>query len=90
MTNIQHVFKVLNDDFPNSVIKVNGLKEVEEHYRPKGREGNHIKIDITSQIFEGKALLEQHKMVHNSLEDLMEMNGGFIHAVTIKTRGREI
>ncbi len=87
MTNIQHVFKVLNDDFPKSVIKINGIQEIEEHYRPKGREGNHIKIDITSHIFEGKTLLEQHKMVHNSLDDLMQMNGGFIHAVTIKTRG---
>ena len=47
MTNIQHVFRVLNDDFPNSFIKVNGIEEVEEHYRPKGREGNHLKIDIT-------------------------------------------
>ena len=89
MTNIQHVFRVLNDDFPNSFIKVNGIEEVEEHYRPKGREGNHLKIDITSHIFDGKTLLEQHKMVHNSLEGLIQMNGGFIHAVTIKTRGSE-
>jgi stress-induced morphogen len=89
MTNIQQVLKVLNSEFPNSIIKVNGLKKVEEHYRPKGREGNHLKIDITSHILDGKTLLEQHKMVHNCLEDLMQMNGGFIHAVTIKTRGRE-
>ena len=89
MTNIQHVFKVLNDDFPNSVIKVNGIREIEEHYRPKGREGNHLKINSASNIFDGKTLLEQHKMVHNSLEELMQMNGGFIHAVTIKTGGSE-
>ena len=89
MTNILYVLKVLNSEFPNSIIKVNGLEEVEEHYRPKGREGNHLKIDITSSLFDGKTLLEQHKMVHNSLDDLMQMNGGFIHAVTIKTRGSE-
>ncbi len=89
MTNIQHVLKVLNNNFPNSVVEVNGFREVEEHYRPKGRTGNHLKIDITSDLFEEKTLLEQHKMVHNSLEDFMQMKGGFIHAVTIKTRGNE-
>ncbi len=89
MTNLQHVLKVLNDDFPNSVIEVNGFREVEEHYHPKGRTGNHLKINVISHLFEEKTLLEQHKMVHNSLEDLMQMNGGFIHAVTIKTRGSE-
>jgi stress-induced morphogen len=86
MNSINHVFKVLENDFPKSIIKVNGLTELEEHYRPKGREGNHLKIDITSKLFEGRSLLEQHKMVHDSLENLMQMNGGFIHAVTIKTR----
>ena len=89
MNNIQHALKVLNSEFSNSIIKVNGLKEVEEHSRPRGREGNHLKIDITSHVFDGKTLLEQHKMVHNCFEELMQMNGGFIHAVTIKTRGSE-
>ena len=86
MTDLQHVFKVLTDSFPDSLIKINGFSELEEHYRHKGRTGNHLKIDVTSHLFEGRTMLEQHKMVHNSLEKLMQMNGGFIHAVTIKTR----
>ena len=86
MNDIDHVFKVLNNDFPKSIIEVNGFTELGEHYRPKGRTGNHLKINVTSKLFDGKSLLEQHKMVHDSLEELMQMNGGFIHAVTIKTR----
>ena len=86
MSDIQYVFKELNKDFPNSIIKVNGYSELEEHYRPTGRSGNHLKIDITSDLFKIKSLLEQHKMVHKSLEKLMQINGGFIHALTIKTR----
>ena len=86
MTNLQHIFKVLTNSFTETEIKVNGFSELEEHYRPTGRSGNHLKIDITSHLFEGNTPLEQHKMVHNSLEKLMQMNGGFMHAVTIKTR----
>ena len=86
MTDLQHVFNVLTESFQKSIIKVNGFTELQEHYRPKDRTGNHLKIDITSNLFEGKSLLEQHKMVHNSLEGLLQMNGGFIHALTIKTR----
>ena len=86
MNELQHVFKALNSAIPDSIVKVNGFTELEEHYRPKGNTGNHLKIDITSNLFENKTLLEQHKMVHDALTDLMQINGGFIHAVTIKTR----
>ncbi len=89
MNDIKQVFTVLNTDFPNSEIKVNGLSELNEHYRPTGKSGNHLKIDITSKLFEGKPLLEQHQMVHFSLASLMQMNGGFIHAITIKTRSEQ-
>ncbi len=86
MTDLQHVFNVLTEAFPKSIIKVNGFTELKGHYRPKGKTGNHFKIDITSNLFKGKSLLKQHMIVHNSLDDLKQMNGGFIHAVTIKTR----
>ncbi len=86
MTNIQHVFKVLNTTFPKSDIKINGFTELQEHYRPTGRSGNHLKIAITSNSFKDKTLLEQHKMVYKSLENLMQANAGFIHALTIKTK----
>ena len=86
MANIQYVFKVLNTAFPNSEVKVNGFTELQEHYSQTGRSGNHLKIDITSNLFKNRTLLEQHKMVHKSLEKLMQINDGFIHALTIKTQ----
>ena len=86
MINIQNVFKALNEEFPHSKIKINGFSELDEHYRTEGRRGNHLKLDVTSEMFIGKPLLEQHRLVHMSIEHLMQINGGFIHAVTIKTR----
>ncbi|MEE8341592.1 MAG: BolA family protein [Candidatus Neomarinimicrobiota bacterium] len=86
MTNIQHVFKALSAKFPDSEIKINGYTDLPEHYSPSGRSGNHLKLDITSELFENKTLLEQHKMVHNTLEKFMQVNDGFIHALTIKTK----
>lgn len=86
MNELKHVFEALNSVFPNSIVKINGFTELEEHYRPQGKSGNHLKINVTSELFDGKTLIEQHKMVHDSLQDLMQINGGFIHAVTIKTQ----
>lgn len=86
MTDIQHVFKVLNTAFSRSEIKVNGFTEHQEHYSPTGRSGTHLKVAVTSNLFKTKTLLEQHKLVHNSLDKLMQINDGFIHALTIKTK----
>lgn len=86
MNELKRVFNALNSTFPKGTVKINGFSELEDHYRPKGRTGNYLKLDITSKLFKGKTLLEQHKMVHDSIQELMQINGGFIHAVTIKTR----
>ena len=45
--------------------------------------GDHFEITVTSKIFEGKSLIEQHKIVFALLEK--EMNNQ-LHAVKIKTR----
>ena len=45
--------------------------------------GDHFEIHVTSKIFAGKSLVEQHQMVHKALQS--EMDRG-IHAVQIKTR----
>ena len=47
--------------------------------------GNHIRVEVISSNFEGKSLVQQHKMVHDILDHQMEFNGGFIHALSIKT-----
>jgi len=48
--------------------------------------GDHFALEITSKLFTGKTLIEQHRMVLSTLNPFMEKNGGPIHAVEIKTK----
>lgn len=45
--------------------------------------GGHFQVDIESEQFRGKTLLEQHRMVNGILSDMM---GTEIHALALKTR----
>ena len=45
--------------------------------------GDHFEIQVVSKAFEGKTLIEQHKMVFSALQKEMDDR---IHAVKIKTR----
>lgn len=47
--------------------------------------GNHLRVEVVSSAFEGKSLVQQHKMLHDILDHQMEFNGGFIHALSMKT-----
>ncbi|HEU4402140.1 MAG TPA: BolA family protein, partial [Candidatus Polarisedimenticolia bacterium] len=44
--------------------------------------GGHFEVLVVSAAFEGKALLEQHRLVNDALHELI---GGEIHALSIKT-----
>ncbi len=44
--------------------------------------GGHFQVTIVSAEFEGKTILEQHRMVNRALEDLL---GGDIHALGLNT-----
>lgn len=47
--------------------------------------GNHLRVEVISSEFQGKSLINQHKMIHEILDHQMENRGGFIHALSIKT-----
>ncbi len=83
--NIETVLKRLNEAFPDGDVRVNGKANLPEHYRQEERTGTHLKVAVKSAQFSGMPLLEQHRTVHQSLADLMQLNDGFIHALTIKT-----
>lgn len=51
-----------------------------EHIHVEG-DGRHFDAVIVSQAFEGKSLLQQHKLVYQVLGDKMEK----IHALSMKT-----
>ena len=44
--------------------------------------GSHFRATIVSAAFEGKTLLEQHRLVHEALEGMF---GKDIHALALKT-----
>jgi len=45
--------------------------------------GGHYDVLIVSAEFEGKSLLDRHRLVHDALRDLI---GREIHALALKTR----
>ena len=45
--------------------------------------GDHFEVTVTSKIFQGKSLIEQHKIVFKALEPGMNED---LHAVKIKTK----
>lgn len=47
--------------------------------------GNHLRIEVISKEFAGKSLIDQHKIIYQILGNHMEDQGGFIHALSIKT-----
>ena len=49
-------------------------------------DGRHFDAVVVSEVFTGKGLLEQHRLVYATLGDKM---GGDIHALTIRTYTRE-
>lgn len=49
------------------------------------KDGQHYEIDVKSDSFKGKSLVEQHKMVHDSIKEIRQQ----MHAVIIKTNPLE-
>jgi stress-induced morphogen len=67
------VKKMLLDAFPGAQVDVRDMTGTSDHFE----------IQVTSPVFAGKPLIQQHQMVHKALAS--EMDRG-IHAVQIKTR----
>ena len=60
------------------------IDESHKHFGHPGAVGGggHFQVEIYSQAFEGKTLLEQHRLVNTSLRDLL---GGEVHALGLST-----
>ena len=46
-------------------------------------DGMHFKAIVTSSSFNGKSMVEQHRMVYSSLEEELKRN---LHSLSIETR----
>jgi BolA protein len=63
------------------------LTVIDESAAHRGHEGakeggGHYRVQITSNLFEGKALIERHKMVYQALDSFFQNKE--IHALAIK------
>lgn len=49
---------------------------------PAGFSGGHYRLTIVSDAFAGKSLVQRHRLVYETLDDLLKQNE--IHALSIK------
>lgn len=64
--------KRLEQEFSGAVVNVEDLTGTRDHFR----------VTVVSEAFQGKSLIEQHKMVYAPFQQEI---GGPIHAFSIKT-----
>jgi acid stress-induced BolA-like protein IbaG/YrbA len=54
-----------------------------------GGAGGHFTIEVTSEVFEGKSMLESQRLVYGAIAHLMKGDRAPVHAVdSLKTRAR--
>ncbi len=53
------------------------------HHAGHGAKGGHYKLHIVASAFNGKGLLQRHRLVYDALSDLM---GSKIHALSIQAK----
>ncbi len=75
---IEHILtEVFTPDF---------LEVIDESHKHTGHagasQGGHYRVTIVSKDFEGKKLLESHRMIYKALESIKS----FIHALAITTK----
>ena len=69
---IDEIKKLITESIPDAIIEIEDLMGDNNHYSAK----------ITSEIFNGKSKIEQHKLVYRSLKGKM---GNELHALSITT-----
>ena len=77
---LQQIKEKIESALPGSTIQVVDESEGHLEHNPTGA---HIAVNVTYSGFEGKSLVEQHKMIYDILrEELKEQ----VHALKIRTR----
>ncbi len=71
--NLKEIENLIKEALPDAKVEIKDL----------AGDGNHYSATIISSKFLGKSMIEQHKMVYNSLKGKM---GNELHALAIKTK----
>lgn len=64
--------ELLQKSFPNGIIKIIDFAGDQDHYS----------VEISDNQFKGLTLINQHKLVKNTLREILNKR---LHAITIKT-----
>lgn len=72
--NATEIKALLEQNFPDSEIVVHDTQG----------NGYHFEVTVHSKLFLGKTRVQQHQMVYNVLKT--KIDGGDLHAVTVKTK----
>jgi stress-induced morphogen len=73
MISLEEVEKKIREALPGAQVRAEDMTGT----------GDHFEITVISKAFEGKSLIEQHKMIFSILEKDMQTSD--IHAVKLKT-----
>ena len=73
MTVSDEIVTLIKQELPDAEVQVEDMTGT----------GDHFQIHVVSRAFEGKMLIEQHRIVQASIKPALE--DGRIHAVHIKT-----
>ena len=73
---------ILRDHFQPARLEIRDDSAAHAGHAGAASGGGHFEVLIVSAAFEGKTLLDRHRMVN---EALREMIGGEIHALGLKT-----
>ena len=71
----KEITDLIKESLPDATVEIKDLVGDNNHYSAK----------ITSEKFNGKSKIEQHKLVYKSLKGKM---GNELHALTITTEGK--
>lgn len=76
----KEIIRLLADAFAPETLGVE-----DESYLHEGHEGakdgrGHFRVLIIAEIFEGKTMIERHRMIYRVLDDMMRLD---IHAIAI-------
>ena len=71
--NLKEIEEMIKEAFPDALVEIQDL----------AGDGNHYSATVSSSQFNGKTMIEQHKMVYNSLKGKM---GNELHALMLKTK----
>lgn len=79
---ISKIQKTLIEKLEADIVKITDQSDRHKHHKQSPQGSGHYEAIIVSKIFTGKTLMQQHRLVYNSLAIEMQT---IIHALSLST-----